>query len=530
MVFGDVCVQGAAGSNSSPYPLLFPVLRATLCPHPTLLRRCPNLIQTLHRSPRRRRPKPSHRQRQRWNRPPPLFRRMVRRRPPKGSTKASRSRLNSSRKRRFAGTSCCAGGSCSWPFYWPAQESAKRPCWCTSRPGSIWPHTGSGAAAGSRRVFVYSRRSALGQPDLGIRSPGRWNSRRGGLCRAVALQGPDCGSRLLDACPGQPSRNIHLVGLDLRSRRAPGMPYAIFSRPGYDYDPGNGAGAFAHPPVARIAIVDEVVAVRPAHAGVVQSRRARLAGAGGPPVVCRGRQPGGDVQVARRQLFCPRRGEELWIVAGASVAATLVHPFGWKSLAAPWLTYAVEYPAFRRLHRRDVPGFADLHPGAWQLAQLFFHADDGRCLLDATRSGGDRRPGAVLVATAATTIDHESRAGSTGDTQLSIWVFLARGGVSLSARVSGRGHRVLRAGDAQRTGMVRESVPANVFDRATGSAVFAGRAGSDSADCCRNCILRRYGKVAGCGDDVGADRIRSRSQPRNAARRSAESTDRRRQF
>jgi tetratricopeptide (TPR) repeat protein len=39
--------------------------------------------------------------------------------------------------------------------------------------------------------------------------------------------------------------------------------------------------------------------------------------------------------------------KQLWSVAGVSVAATLVHPFGWKSLAAPWFTYTVEYPAFR---------------------------------------------------------------------------------------------------------------------------------------------------------------------------------------
>src|SRR5262249_50748772 len=38
---------------------------------------------------------------------------------------------------------------------------------------------------------------------------------------------------------------------------------------------------------------------------------------------------------------------ELWIVFGVCVAATMIHPFGWKSLAAPWHTYAVEYPAFR---------------------------------------------------------------------------------------------------------------------------------------------------------------------------------------
>ncbi|MGE5195627.1 MAG: tetratricopeptide repeat protein [Deltaproteobacteria bacterium] len=45
-------------------------------------------------------------------------------------------------------------------------------------------------------------------------------------------------------------------------------------------------------------------------------------------------------------LSAPAR-KNLWTVAGASVAATLVHPFGWKSLAAPWRVYAVEYPAFR---------------------------------------------------------------------------------------------------------------------------------------------------------------------------------------
>lgn len=39
--------------------------------------------------------------------------------------------------------------------------------------------------------------------------------------------------------------------------------------------------------------------------------------------------------------------KELWKVTGASVLATLVHPFGWKSLAAPWFTYAVEYTALR---------------------------------------------------------------------------------------------------------------------------------------------------------------------------------------
>jgi tetratricopeptide (TPR) repeat protein len=38
---------------------------------------------------------------------------------------------------------------------------------------------------------------------------------------------------------------------------------------------------------------------------------------------------------------------ELWKVTAASMAAMLVHPFGWKALAAPWHVYAVEYPAFR---------------------------------------------------------------------------------------------------------------------------------------------------------------------------------------
>jgi tetratricopeptide (TPR) repeat protein len=38
---------------------------------------------------------------------------------------------------------------------------------------------------------------------------------------------------------------------------------------------------------------------------------------------------------------------QLWAVVGVCAAATLIHPFGWKSLAAPWHTYAVEYAAFR---------------------------------------------------------------------------------------------------------------------------------------------------------------------------------------
>lgn len=38
---------------------------------------------------------------------------------------------------------------------------------------------------------------------------------------------------------------------------------------------------------------------------------------------------------------------QLLKVNAASAAAMLIHPFGWKSLAAPWLLYTVEYPAIR---------------------------------------------------------------------------------------------------------------------------------------------------------------------------------------
>lgn len=39
--------------------------------------------------------------------------------------------------------------------------------------------------------------------------------------------------------------------------------------------------------------------------------------------------------------------KQLWLVVGASLAAMLVHPFGYKSLMAPWYVYGVDYPAFR---------------------------------------------------------------------------------------------------------------------------------------------------------------------------------------
>ena len=43
----------------------------------------------------------------------------------------------------------------------------------------------------------------------------------------------------------------------------------------------------------------------------------------------------------------PSWRKQLWQVTGASLAATIVHPFWWKSLAAPWFVYGVEYPAVR---------------------------------------------------------------------------------------------------------------------------------------------------------------------------------------
>ena len=39
--------------------------------------------------------------------------------------------------------------------------------------------------------------------------------------------------------------------------------------------------------------------------------------------------------------------KQLWQVTVSSIAATIIHPFGWKSLAAPWFVYQVEYPAIR---------------------------------------------------------------------------------------------------------------------------------------------------------------------------------------
>ena len=43
----------------------------------------------------------------------------------------------------------------------------------------------------------------------------------------------------------------------------------------------------------------------------------------------------------------PASRKQLWQVTVSSIAATLVHPFWWKSLAAPWFVYGVEYPALR---------------------------------------------------------------------------------------------------------------------------------------------------------------------------------------
>ncbi|MBI3866423.1 MAG: hypothetical protein HY290_31470 [Planctomycetia bacterium] len=39
--------------------------------------------------------------------------------------------------------------------------------------------------------------------------------------------------------------------------------------------------------------------------------------------------------------------KQLWQMLGISVAVMVVHPFWWKSLAAPWFLYSAEYPALR---------------------------------------------------------------------------------------------------------------------------------------------------------------------------------------
>ncbi|MBS0261352.1 MAG: hypothetical protein JSS02_05295, partial [Planctomycetes bacterium] len=39
--------------------------------------------------------------------------------------------------------------------------------------------------------------------------------------------------------------------------------------------------------------------------------------------------------------------QQLWKAVGGSIAVTLVHPFWWKSLAAPWFLYTAEYPGIR---------------------------------------------------------------------------------------------------------------------------------------------------------------------------------------
>ncbi|HEY2252991.1 MAG TPA: hypothetical protein VGH74_18090, partial [Planctomycetaceae bacterium] len=52
--------------------------------------------------------------------------------------------------------------------------------------------------------------------------------------------------------------------------------------------------------------------------------------------------------------LAPPLRKQLWQATGASIAATLVHPFWWKSLAAPWLAYGVEYPAIREYIQETV--------------------------------------------------------------------------------------------------------------------------------------------------------------------------------
>ncbi len=43
----------------------------------------------------------------------------------------------------------------------------------------------------------------------------------------------------------------------------------------------------------------------------------------------------------------PERHKQLWLVLGASLAVMLIHPFGYKSLLAPWYVYGVDYPVYR---------------------------------------------------------------------------------------------------------------------------------------------------------------------------------------
>lgn len=57
------------------------------------------------------------------------------------------------------------------------------------------------------------------------------------------------------------------------------------------------------------------------------------------------------------------------IVAAASVAVTLVHPFGWRSLLSPVLVYGTEYPALRAYIQGTYVGASQTPQGA---ALLFF--------------------------------------------------------------------------------------------------------------------------------------------------------------
>ncbi|HTI49642.1 MAG TPA: hypothetical protein VL475_01775, partial [Planctomycetaceae bacterium] len=57
-----------------------------------------------------------------------------------------------------------------------------------------------------------------------------------------------------------------------------------------------------------------------------------------------------------RPKFAPTNAKTLWQTTGASLAATLVHPFGYQSLLAPWLVYGAEYPAFRDYYQGTYRG------------------------------------------------------------------------------------------------------------------------------------------------------------------------------
>jgi tetratricopeptide (TPR) repeat protein len=67
----------------------------------------------------------------------------------------------------------------------------------------------------------------------------------------------------------------------------------------------------------------------------------------------------GEVLTARRKpAVAPTSGsgKTFWQAAAASLVAMLVHPFGYRSLLAPFLVYGAEYPAFREYYQGTYRG------------------------------------------------------------------------------------------------------------------------------------------------------------------------------